>query len=356
MNRRAFVGLLTLPALAGLGGWAYSALARRRNPYYAGPVTDHFDGLRFFTPGAPQDRGALELLRWHLGGGREPWPEVYPSPFHDRPPPRVAGLRVAMIGHASVLIQVAGLNILVDPVFAERASPLSFAGPRRVNPPGIDFAALPPIDAVLVTHNHYDHMDVEALARLWREHRPRIVAPLGKDAIIRAHDPAIQVEVRDWGGSVALSGEVTAHLEPALHWSARGINDRRMALWGGYVLTSPQGALYSVGDTGYSDGAIFRAIREKHGSVRLALIPIGAYEPRWFMKTQHVNPEEAVQIMLDCGAAQALGVHWGSFRLTNEGVEQPAQALAAALAARGIPPERFRALRPGEVWEASPPA
>jgi L-ascorbate metabolism protein UlaG (beta-lactamase superfamily) len=352
MKRRRLLQALGLPALAALGGAAYAAVARARNPYYGGPSTDHFDGVRFFTPGQPPDKGLAELLRWQLGGGRANWPETFPNPFQDRPPARVDGLRVALVGHATLLIQVAGLNILADPVYAERASPLSFAGPRRVNPPGVAFDDLLPIDAVLLTHNHYDHLDVEAVSRLWRRDRPRILAPLGNDAIIRGHDAAVAVETRDWGQSVPLSPRIAAHLEPCLHWSARGLNDRRMALWCAFLLTTPAGPIYHVGDTGYGDGGMFRAVLDRFGPPRLALLPIGAYEPRWFMQPQHMNPTEAVRAMADCGAVQALGHHWGTFRLTNEGVEEPTQALAAALEAAEVPPERFRALRPGEVWEA----
>jgi L-ascorbate metabolism protein UlaG (beta-lactamase superfamily) len=353
MNRRRLLTFFGIPGMAALGGLGVLAAARSRNPYYQGPTTDHFDGLRFFMPGQPQDKGLLELLRWQLGGGRKEWPEAYPSPFRDRPPARVDGLRVALVGHATLLIQVAGLNILTDPHWSERASPLSFAGPKRVNPPGIAFEDLPPVDVVLITHNHYDHLDLPTITQLWERHRPRIVAPLGNDAIIRAEDERIAVEAYDWGGSVALSDRVTAHLEPAFHWSARGLNDRRMALWCAYVLTTPLGAIYHVGDTGYGDGSVFRRVRATYGAPRLACLPIGAYEPRWFMQPQHMNPDDAVRALKDCGAAQALGHHWGTFRLTNEGVEEPVQELAAALAAQEAPSDRFRPLRPGETWEAA---
>jgi L-ascorbate metabolism protein UlaG (beta-lactamase superfamily) len=231
-----------------------------------------------------------------------------------------------------------------------RASPLSFAGPRRVNPPGIAFGNLPPIDAVLITHNHYDHLDVETVARLWRRDRPRLVAPLGNDTILKEAVPDIAVESLDWGGSVDLGHGVSVHCQPAKHWSARGLNDRRMALWCAYLLTTPAGAIYHVGDTGYGDGDIFRALRARFGAPRLALLPIGAYEPRWFMRPQHIDPADAVKILRDTGAETALGHHWGTFRLTNEAVDAPPQALAAALQAAALPPERFRALRPGEVF------
>src|SRR5215217_5127058 len=163
MHRRKLLKGIGLPAAAAAGVAGYLAAARARNRYYEGPVSDHFDGVRFFSPGQPQDKGAVELLRWQLGGGRKRWPESFPSPFRDDPPSSFAGLRVAMVGHATILIQVAGLNVLTDPVFSERASLVSFAGPKRVNPPGIAFADLPRIDAVLVTHNHYDHLDLDTI-------------------------------------------------------------------------------------------------------------------------------------------------------------------------------------------------
>jgi L-ascorbate metabolism protein UlaG (beta-lactamase superfamily) len=353
MNRRRLLTLLTIPALAVLGSAAYVQARSARNPYYEGPVTDHFDGVRFSNPpGGPAMKPFTEFLKWQVSGEREDWPDAYPSPFADKPPARVGGLRIVLVGHASLLIQAAGLNILIDPIWSERASPFTFIGPQRVNPPGIAFADLPSIDAVLVTHNHYDHLDRATLSRLWHAHRPRIIAPLGNDAIIREFDPSIAVEAHDWGDAVALSEAVTVRLEPAYHWSARGLADRRMALWCAYVLTTPAGAVYHIGDTGYGDGAIFRAVRERYGAPRVALLPIGAYEPRWFMQPQHMNPDEAVRVLSDCGAEQALGHHWGTFQLTDEGIERPLQALSAALKAQGVAAERFRPLRPGEAWEA----
>ena len=344
MNRRRLLKLIGLPAFALLGGAAYVQAKTARNAYYSGPRTDHFDGVRFSNPpGGPAMKPFTEFLKWQVSDGREEWPDAYPSSFSDKPPARVDGLRIVLVGHASLLIQAAGLNILVDPIWSERASPFTFVGPQRVNPPGIAFADLPPIDAVLVTHNHYDHLDRATVSRLWHAHRPRIVAPLGNDAIIRDFDDGIAVETYDWGQSVALSDTVRVHLEPAYHWSARGVTDRRMALWCAYVLTTPAGAIYHIGDTGYGDGAIFRAVRERYGAPEIALLPIGAYEPRWFMQPQHMNPAEAVRVFRDCGARQALGHHWGTFQLTDEGIERPLQALAAALAAEEIPPERFHA-------------
>ncbi len=327
----------------------------RRRPYYRGSVSSHFDGTRFFVPGHSTDKRLGELLRWHWDatwrGGRAAWPASFPSPFAAaQPQPASDALRITLIGHASFLLQVGGLNILIDPVFSPRASPLSWAGPLRVNPPGIAWDNLPAIDCVLLTHNHYDHLDLATLQGLWQRFLPRVVAPLGNDAVIQRSNPDIAVEVLDWGEAAALSPTVTAHLEPALHWSARTLGDRRMALWGAFVLTTPAGVIYHVGDTAFGDGSLFAAIREKHGPPTLAILPIGAYEPRWFMGAQHMNPAEAVQAFRICGATAALGHHWGTFQLTDEAIEAPVAELASALSACGIEPERFRALRPGEVF------
>ena len=322
------------------------------NRYYDGPASDHFDGERFFDPAGASPRGRLDLLRWKLNGKRAKWPDRVAATA-DKPPQRVAGagLRIVFVGHASLLIQTAGLNILLDPVWSERASPLSFIGPKRVTDPGIAFADLPPIDAVLVTHNHYDHLDTATLARLAETHRPRVVTPLGNDAIMRAAVPAIRVQAHDWGERVELADGCAVTLVRARHWSARGLFDRNMALWCAFVIETPAGRVLYVGDSGYGDGSQFRNVRDRHGPIRLACLPIGAYEPRWFMREQHMNPEESVRAFADCGAEQALALHFGTFQLTDEAYDAPVRALAVARREAGIAPERFRALKPGEVWE-----
>jgi L-ascorbate metabolism protein UlaG (beta-lactamase superfamily) len=352
LTRRRLAALLgAMPALGSLP-WLGGCTAGGRAGH-AGPVSDHFDGTRFFNPGGAGPRGLLDLARWQLAGRGEDWPEAYPSPFPpDRPPRRVAGaaLRVSFVGHATFLLQGAGLNILTDPVWSERASPLSFAGPRRVNPPGIAFDDLPPIDVVLISHGHYDHLDVETLARLWRRDRPRLVAPLGQDATIRGHDPVIAVTTADWGDTVPLGNGVEAVLEPVHHWTARGLLDRNRALWCGLVLRGLGDGVFFAGDTGFDEGRPFRDVAERHGALGLALLPIGAYEPRWFMASQHMNPAEAVKGFKLLGARQALGYHWGTFRLTDEGVARPPADLATALAQEGMEPARFLAVRPRQVW------
>ncbi len=324
------------------------------NRYYSGPPSDHFDGTLFFNPDGKPPGRFTDLLKWQFGGGRAKWPAAWPSPHPSaRPIGRVGGnsLRLTMVGHASLLIQASGLNILTDPVWSDRASPFAFAGPKRVNEPGIAFADLPPIDVVLVSHNHYDHLDLATLKRLKQGHDPLVVTPVGNDAIIRVAVSDMRIAAHDWGERLDPGNGATIHVEPAHHWSARGARDRRMALWAGFVIETASGNIYFAGDTGFHGGVNYRLMAEKHGGFRLAILPIGAYEPRWFMAPQHQNPEEAVQGMKLCNAAHAAGCHWGTFQLTDEPLEEPAQKLAAALAAEDVAEERFRAMRPGEVWD-----
>jgi L-ascorbate metabolism protein UlaG (beta-lactamase superfamily) len=325
--------------------------------YYAGPVSDHFDGERFFDPRGAPPKSRRDLLRWMVDrrwrAAKAAWPAWAQSPYADHPPARVDGAawRISYIGHASLLIQTAGLNLLCDPVWSVRASPFRFIGPKRVNDPGIAFADLPPIDVVLVSHGHYDHLDVVTLSRIAAAHRPRVITPLGNDAIMRNHDPAIKAEAHDWDTRVDLGAGVAVTLVAARHWSARNLSDRNMALWASFVIETPGGIIYFVADSGYGDGSHFRRARERHGPVRLAILPIGAYEPRWFMRDQHMNPAESVQALIDCGAEIGLGHHYGTFQLTDEPFDAPLLALAEALKAAEISPERFRALRPGQVWQ-----
>jgi L-ascorbate metabolism protein UlaG (beta-lactamase superfamily) len=343
ITRRRVLGLLA-GAAAFIG---VPSVWMSRMKTYAGPVSDHFDGERFFDPDGVPPKSLGDVLRWQA------WPEWAPSPHADIPPARVAGdrVRLSFVGHASWLIQTAGLNILIDPVWSARASPFGFAGPKRVNEPGIAFDKLPPIDAALVSHGHYDHLDIATLSRLAAKFSPRTITPLGNDVTMRSTDDAIKTESFDWHDRVELGNGVAVTLVPTRHWSARGLFDRNKALWASFVLETPVGKIYIVCDSGYGEGEHFRRVGQKHGPLRLAILPIGAYEPRWFMQDQHMNPSDAVKALADCGAEQALAHHHGTFQLTDEAIDAPVEALHATLDEANIPRERFGVLKPGQVFE-----
>jgi L-ascorbate metabolism protein UlaG (beta-lactamase superfamily) len=349
-RRRLLAGFAAISAVAGVFGLR-TAAAR----YYDGPVSDHFDGTRFFDPHSSPPKSLATLMRWYMGREKAEWPASAPSPYSDTPPPRVEGpeWRLSYVGHASWLLQTAGLNILIDPVWARRVSPVSFFGPVRVNDPGVAFDALPPIDVVLISHCHYDHLDVATLSRLAAKFNARVIAPLGNDTIMRNHDTAIRAEAFDWHDRVALGPQTAVTLVPTHHWSARGLTDRNKALWASFVIETPAGRIYHVADSGYGDGHHFRSARDRYGPFRLAILPIGAYEPRWFMGDQHMNPAEAVRAFQTCGAELALGHHYGTFQLTDEPFDAPEQALETARIDADISPEQFRLLKPGQVWEVA---
>jgi L-ascorbate metabolism protein UlaG (beta-lactamase superfamily) len=356
LTRRRLLSLFA--GLAAAAGFSAFWASRMRN--YEGPVSDHFDGRHFFDSNGSPPKSLGEVLRWQFGSDRQrqPWPEWAPSPYADTPPPRVTGdkVRLSFVGHASWLIQTSGLNILIDPVWSDRASPFTFAGPKRHNAPGVAFDALPPIDIALVSHGHYDHLDVATLSKLNAKFSPRVITPLGNDATMRSADNSIRAEAFDWHHRIELGSEengknLAVTLVPTRHWSARGLFDRNKSLWASFVLETPAGKLYIVCDSGYGDGKHFRRVAETHGPLRLAILPIGAYEPRWFMQDQHMNPEDAVKALADCGAAQALAHHHGTFQLTDEAIDAPVTALGEALETAKIPHERFVALKPGQVVE-----
>ncbi len=324
-----------------------------KNRYYNGPVSDHFDGVRFFTPKGVGPKGVRALLKWQFRTEKAKWPAAFASPHADTPPPSVDGdgVRISFIGHASYLIQARGHAVLIDPVYSQNAGPLGWLGPRRVNAPGIAFEALPKINTVIVTHNHYDHMDMATLRALHRRDRPRFVTPLGNDTLLQRGLGDIAVTAVDWHDHVTAADGIALHAVPTQHWSARGLGDRCHALWASFVLTLGNTTIYAVGDSGFGDGGIFRDVARRFPKIDLALLPIGAYEPRWFMRDQHMNPDDAVQALQLCGAARALGHHWGTFQLTNEPIEAPRIHLNEALARHGVAADRFAAAQPGATFE-----
>ena len=313
------------------------------------PVSDHFDGERFsnLDPSKTIKKGFRDFLKWRFTPRpRGHWPAHIENGYTPDLPRSLGAAEIAVTGinHATDLIQFSGLNLLSDPVFSERVSPVPWIGPRRVRPPGIAFEALPRIDAVIVSHNHYDHMDLRTLARLYRRDRPRFIVPLGNARTLESAGIEGVVEL-DWWSEATLGDNASAVLVPGQHWSGRSLFDRRRALWGGFFLRRGSASAFFAGDTGY--GEHFRIIRERLGSPDLSVLPIGAYEPRWFMKDQHINPDEAVRAHLELGSRKSVGMHFGTFRLTDEGIDDPVSALAACRLARGVPDEAFRALHNG---------
>jgi len=308
-------------------------------------------------------KSLAELLRWRRQAASAglPKPPLVPTP---RVSPDLEWLRanaaagaqmapaVNWIGHATVLAQLGGLTLLTDPMFSQRASPLQFIGPKRHVPPGIALQDLPHIDLVLVSHNHYDHLDAGSVAALNRQPGgpPLFVVPLGLAAWMAAHGIANAVEL-DWWDRHPIptsQGEVEVTLVPAQHWSSRSPRDALATLWGGFAVLAPDCHLFFAGDTGYSRdfGDIRRRFEGRQhaaqgGGFDIALIPIGAYAPRWFMREQHVDVEEALKIHADLGAKRALGVHWGTFELTDESLDEPPRRLAALRSERGMADDAF---------------
>ena len=305
-------------------------------------MTDHFDGHRYFNPNGANGP-SLSMVPRMLLTPRTRWPVSIP--VQPQKPPIVQGQQVAItsIGHASFLIQAAGTGVLTDPVYADRASPSQSTGPRRVRAPGVRFDDLPPVSIVLLSHNHYDHCDLRALLELKRRFEPTVITPIGNRRLLRSVG-IDQVEELDWWNASTRSS-IPITLTPAQHNSARGMFDRNHALWGGFLIEVAGKRIFFAGDSGY--GPHFEEIRRRLTPIDLALLPIGAYEPRWFMKDIHMNPEEAVQAHFDLAATGSIAMHWGVFQLTAEGIDQPAARLARALASRGIPARDFRIVEVG---------
>ena len=308
----------------------------------------------FRNPDEHSGPGLREFLRWQLQRRRHrvPGPEHYHFPLAGNDPEALRHNQerttVTWIGHATLFMQMAGLNILTDPQFSERASPLPWLGPRRVVPPGIPLEALPAIDLVVVSHDHYDSLDrptVRALRQREGGDRTRFLVPLGLGRWFRRLGIERVIELDWW--EAAEAGPLTVTAFPVRHWSKRGLLGRNRTLWAGWTVCSAGFRFLFLGDTGYTSR--LREVGERLGPFDLAAIPIGAYAPRWFMRYHHIDPEEAVQVMLDLKARRAIAIHWGTFILTDEPLDEPPRRLSRALQARGLAPETFRVLCHGET-------
>jgi L-ascorbate metabolism protein UlaG (beta-lactamase superfamily) len=317
------------------------------------PVSDHCDGERFFNP-RPQPQapafstGAKWAMQRLFLRQAKAWPRTVPAPRRPDLPVRVPAGQVAVtfIGHSTFLLQLPGLTILTDPIFSDRASPVRWAGPKRVRPPALQLEELPAVDVVLVSHNHYDHLDLPSLQWLARERRPLFVTSLGNQAWLEQRGVTNIVEL-DWWQRHAATPDLVVTGTPAQHFAARTPWDRCRTLWGGFALQVPEGRIYFAGDSGYSPA--FREIGARLGPFDLAFLPVGAYEPRWFMAPVHCTPDDAVRIHGEVRSRQSLAMHFGTFRLTDEGMDEPLAALAAARTARGVAAADFTALDFGET-------
>jgi len=305
--------------------------------------SDHFDGERFFNPDGPAVLPFSAVPRMLLER-KTPWPARIDDPRRQPPSRGDAAAVVTFIGHSTFLIQTAAGNILTDPIYSERAGPFNLLGPRRARVPAVAFDDLPDIPVVLLSHNHYDHCDLPTLDRLARRFDPLVITPIGNGPLVRSAGIR-RVEELDWWDTAATAPlPITA--TPAHHFSARSPLDRNRALWAGFIITAGNRQIYFAGDTAYVP--LFAEIRRRQGPVDLALLPIGAYEPRWFMHAVHMNPAEAVQAHLDLDATESIGMHFGTFQLTTEGIDAPLRALEEARRARNVPPGRFRTIGFGE--------
>ncbi|MDE2516349.1 MAG: MBL fold metallo-hydrolase [Rhodospirillales bacterium] len=308
------------------------------------PISDHCDGQVFFNPAiaaappAPR-RGAWArlgfLLRWQFSRReRGAWPAAVMLPGFPPPDARAVparGAAVTFLGHASFLIRLPGCTILTDPVFSPRASPFSFVGPKRVAPPGVALADLPPVDLVLLSHNHYDHMDLTTLRALAARFAPRFLTTLGNRAFLARH--AIAAEELDWWDTHTHAGlRITA--TPARHFAARWLHDRNRTLWAGFMIAGAGGRILFAGDSGA--GPHWAEIAARLGAPDLALLPIGAYAPAWMMQPVHMNPEEAVAAHQALGARRSLGMHFGTFRMADEAYDEPPARLRAAAARAAV--------------------
>jgi L-ascorbate metabolism protein UlaG (beta-lactamase superfamily) len=307
-------------------------------------MTEHFDGKRFHNP-EQEVRGFGDFLKWMRTRRRGQWRDFENAPPGPAPPRRVVDLRITFVNHATLLLQTGDVNVLTDPVWSDRVSPVAWAGPRRHRPPGIRFEDLPQIDLVLLSHNHYDHLDLPTLGRLEQRDRPSFFCGLRVGHLLRRNGFRDVTEL-DWWDTVPARRNLSVASVPVQHFSGRGLFDRNQTLWTGYVLSSAAGNVFFAGDTGY--GPHFAEIRNRLGRIRLALLPIGAYKPVWFMGPVHMSPQEALQAHRDLASETSLGMHYGTFELADDGQDEPRREIERLLDEAPGPKPRFWLLENGE--------
>ncbi len=344
-----------------------TALSSAAEPISAAPAQWGPDGYQNRYPVPEHPKGSF--LKWQWQSLWSPAASVSPNALPTRAPrldliqKPSQGVQLTWIGHSSLLLQLDGLNILTDPIFSDYASPFPPFGPRRHQPPGLTMAQLPHVHVVLISHNHYDHMDLKSLQQLAQQSGgpPLFLVPLGNaqwflDNIPGTvlYGPGRNVRAMNWGDLQLLQaqhGTVAFHFESVQHWSARTLWDRNQSLWGSWAVIHPSFRFWFSGDLGYSRDT--QDIGRRYGHFDLAAIAIGSYEPRWFMQNHHIDPAQAVRVMQEVGASQAVGIHWGTFRLSDEALDQPPKDLAQALRQQGVAQERFFVMQHGETRQFS---
>jgi L-ascorbate metabolism protein UlaG (beta-lactamase superfamily) len=316
-------------------------------PRWHGPAVHRAGDHRFHNEIPGEAPGAMAVLAWRMRRHPGPWPEFEDVPPAPRPPERVQGLRVTFVNHATVLVQLAGVNILTDPIWGDIAGPTHYLGRKRHRPPGLRFEDLPPIDAVLLSHDHYDHLDVQTLQRVVRAHHPRIIAGLGMAALLRTYDIGGVTDL-DWWRWTAVRG-LRVWGVPARHGCRRGMCDDDSRLWLGFLLRAPQGDVYFAGDTGY--GPHFQQIADRFGAPLLALLPIAPGTPRELFAPVHLDAADAVTAARVLRARTNVPIHFGTFSQGDEGDGEAERSLREAVRPAGSPP--FVILRNGEAWSAT---
>lgn len=275
--------------------------------------------------------GFFDVLKWRLTSRKPKWPKNVELKKQTVPKTRSDELVITYIGHTTFLIQLHNLNIITDPIYSNRASPFSFIGPKRVVPPGVSFANLPKIDIILISHNHYDHLDIPTVKALHERDRPKVYCGLGDDLILKGHIKDIDVNPCQWHQRECYDEDIDISFEPTQHWSARGLFDKNKSLWGAFVIISKRdGAVCFIGDSGYSK-AIFEYIGNEY-NISIAITPIGAYKPQWFMRDVHMSPDESVKVHKDLKAKISIASHFDTFPLADDEFNEAPKALAIALA------------------------
>lgn len=316
-------------------------------PSHRGEVSDHFDGKKFLNPGNAKAKGLTDVFQWMMQRKQGPWTEKKEPAIGKKPEAMITeGMKITFVNHSTFLIQLDGVNILTDPVWSERVSPFQFAGPKRMKQPGIRFEDLPKIDYVLLSHNHYDHLDINTIKDIDKVHRPKMITPLGVKAFLDSQQLVSAVDL-DWWQEIQLTASLSVQAVPAQHFSGRGVFDRDATLWCGYVIKNQRGNIYFAGDTGYNKFT-FKEIGTRCAPVSVALIPIGAFQPTWFMSPIHCSPSEAVQIHFDVMASQSIATHFGTFPLADDGEDEPIQELQKAMNQTNLSPDKFLVLKEGE--------